>query len=450
MKSKLTMEQFFSISVMLFGLFFGAGNLIFPPLLGFRAGHLMWKSLLFFSITAVIFPIFGIVVVAKTNGLTNLGDRVSRWFSIAFTSAIYLSIGPGLGIPRAGSVPFEMAVIPYLPENFSVLTARLVYTFVFFLVAYIICLKPSKLVNRMGKFLTPTLLILIFLMFVGVLFKNPNQIGVPTEEYLKMPEVTGFLEGYNTMDTVAALNFGLVISLAIKSFNVTDEKMVINYTIKSGIIAGVLLLVVYAMLSYIGMTTAGLNQGVTNGATILTNTTNYVFGSLGSILLASIFTLACLTTCVGLITSGSNYFAELTKNKIGYNAWVVIWTGFSFIVANFGLDVILKFSIPVLIMIYPVSIVLILMGLTQKYFKFSSLSYKLTNYITVFISFVTALEISKLPLPFVTNLFSKLPFWKLTLGWVVPTFTVLVLSTIYTKIVDNFGEKNKEAVRNSI
>lgn len=434
--NKLTREQFFSVSVMLFGLFFGAGNLIFPPLLGFRAGHLMWESLLFFSVTAVVFPIFGIVVVAKTRGLSNLGNRVSKWFSIAFTSAIYLSIGPGLGIPRAGSVPFEMAVRPYLPESFSVLTARLVYTFVFFLVAYIICLKPSKLVNRMGKFLTPTLLLLILFMFLGVLFKNPNQVGVATEEYLKMHRVTGFLEGYNTMDTVAALNFGLVISLAIRSFNVTDEKAVMKYTVKAGVIAGSLLFVVYAMLSYIGMTTAGLNQGATNGAVILTATTNYVFGKFGSILLASIFTLACLTTCVGLITSGSRYFAELTNDKINYNTWVVIWTVFSFVVANFGLDVILKFSVPVLIIIYPVSIVLILMGLTQKYFKFTRLSYRATNYVTVFISFVAALEIAKLPVPFVTTVLSKLPFWSLTLGWVVPTFTVLALTVLYSKVVN--------------
>lgn len=432
--NKLTREQFFSVSVMLFGLFFGAGNLIFPPLLGFRAGHLMWESLLFFSVTAVVFPIFGIVVVAKTMGLTHLGNRVSKWFSIAFTSAIYLSIGPGLGIPRAGSVPFEMAVRPYLPETFSVLTARLVYTFVFFLVAYIICLKPSKLVNRMGKFLTPTLLVLILFMFLGVLFNNPNQVGAPTEEYLKMHRVTGFLEGYNTMDTVAALNFGLVISLAIRSFNVTDEKAVMKYTVKAGVVAGTLLFVVYAMLSYIGMTTAGLNQGATNGAAILTNTTTYVFGKFGAILLASIFTLACLTTCVGLITSGSRYFAELTNNKVDYNKWVVIWTVFSFVVANFGLDVILKFSVPVLIMIYPVSIVLILMGLTQKYFKFTRLSYQATNYVTVFVSFVTALEIAKLPLPVVTPLLSKLPFWGLTLGWVVPAFVVLLLTVVYSKV----------------
>lgn len=436
MNNKLTRQQFLSVSVMLFGLFFGAGNLIFPPLLGFRAGSLMWESLLFFSITAVVFPIFGIVVVAKTMGLTNLGNKVSKWFSIAFTSAIYLSIGPGLGIPRAGSVPFEMAVRPYLPESFSVLTARLLYTFVFFLVAYFICLKPNKLVNRMGKFLTPTLLLLIFFMFLGVLFKNPNQVGVPTQEYLKMHRVTGFLEGYNTMDTVAALNFGLVISLAIRSFNVTEEKAVIGYTIKAGLIAGTLLFVVYAMLSYIGMTTAGFNEGAKNGATILTNTTNFVFGKFGSFLLASIFTLACLTTCVGLITSGSRYFAELTNDKVNYNQWVVIWTVFSFVVANFGLDVILKFSVPVLIIIYPVSIVLILMGLTEKYFKFSKLSYKATNYVTVIISFVTALEIAKLPVPFLTDLFSKLPFWSLTLGWVVPSFSVLLFTALYSKLVN--------------
>ena len=221
---KLTKEQFISVSVMLFGLFFGAGNLIFPPLLGNQAGSKTLESLLFFSVTAVVFPILGVVVVAKTKGLSNLSGRVGKYFAFVYTAMIYLAIGPGLGIPRAGSLPFEMAVAPYLPNGTSIMVSRLIYTSLFFLVAYLICLRPSKLVNRMGKFLTPALLILILVMFLGVLFNNPNNVAQPLEVY-KNAKVKGFLEGYNTMDTIAALNFGLVISLAIKSFKVDDEKI---------------------------------------------------------------------------------------------------------------------------------------------------------------------------------------------------------------------------------
>lgn len=420
MKNNLTKEQFFSVAIMLFGLFFGAGNLIFPPLLGKQAGGATFQSLLAFGITAVVFPILGVVAVAKTKGLSNLASKVDKYFAIVFTTMIYMAIGPGLGIPRAGSLPFEMAVAPFLPENVSLSLSRLVYTFVFFLVAYFVCLKPNKLVTRMGKFLTPALLVLITVMFVGVLFKNPNAVTSPVGDYATSSTVKGFLEGYNTMDTIAALNFGLVISLAVKSFKVEDEEKVIGYTVKVGLVAGSFLFVIYAMLAYIGMTTSGLTGDVKNGAEILTTVSQYVFGKFGIVLLASIFTLACLTTCIGLITSISKFFETMTKEKVSYHKWIVFWTFLSFLVANFGLNTILKVSVPVLVAIYPVSIVLILLGLTEKYFGYNKFTYRLVCYTVTFISVVEALLSVKLNIPFVTELVSSLPFFSLSLGWVLP------------------------------
>ncbi|WP_314557948.1 branched-chain amino acid transport system II carrier protein [uncultured Parvimonas sp.] len=420
MKNNLTKEQFFSVAIMLFGLFFGAGNLIFPPLLGKQAGGATFQSLLAFGITAVVFPILGVVAVAKTKGLSNLASKVDKYFAIVFTTMIYMAIGPGLGIPRAGSLPFEMAVAPFLPENVSLSLSRLVYTFVFFLVAYLVCLKPNKLVTRMGKFLTPALLVLITVMFVGVLFKNPNAVTSPVGDYATSSTVKGFLEGYNTMDTIAALNFGLVISLAVKSFKVEDEEKVIGYTVKVGLVAGSFLFVIYAMLAYIGMTTSGLTGDVKNGAEILTTVSQYVFGKFGIVLLASIFTLACLTTCIGLITSISKFFETMTKEKVSYHKWIVFWTFLSFLVANFGLNTILKVSVPVLVAIYPVSIVLILLGLTEKYFGYNKFTYRLVCYTVTFISVVEALLSVKVNIPFVTELVSSLPFFSLSLGWVLP------------------------------
>ncbi|MBF1053776.1 branched-chain amino acid transport system II carrier protein [Parvimonas micra] len=420
MKNNLTKEQFFSVAIMLFGLFFGAGNLIFPPLLGKQAGGATFQSLLAFGITAVVFPILGVVAVAKTKGLSNLASKVDKYFAIVFTTMIYMAIGPGLGIPRAGSLPFEMAVAPFLPENVSLSLSRLVYTFVFFLVAYLVCLKPNKLVTRMGKFLTPALLVLITVMFVGVLFKNPNAVTSPVGDYATSSTVKGFLEGYNTMDTIAALNFGLVISLAVKSFKVEDEEKVIGYTVRVGLVAGSFLFVIYAMLAYIGMTTSGLTGDVKNGAEILTTVSQYVFGKFGIVLLASIFTLACLTTCIGLITSISKFFETMTKEKVSYHKWIVFWTFLSFLVANFGLNTILKVSVPVLVAIYPVSIVLILLGLTEKYFGYNKFTYRLVCYTVTFISVVEALLSVKLNIPFVTELVSSLPFFSLSLGWVLP------------------------------
>lgn len=319
----LSRSQFTQVSIMLFGLFFGAGNLIFPPFLGNQAGNKTIISLLAFSVTAIIFPVLGAIAVGKTDGLKNLSSRVGEKFALVFTTAIYLSIGPGLGIPRAGSVPFEMAIAPYVPETFNLSLVRLAYTFVFFAVAMWVCLKPNKLVARVGKYLTPTLLLLIFIMFAKVM-TLPKVPAMASGNYKDAPVVAGFLAGYDTMDAVAALNFGFVVTLAIRRFGVEDKKLVTAYTAKAGLLAGSVLFIVYLMLSTMGMVTSKAFAGVENGAVVLTEAVKLVFGNSGLVLLASIFTLACLTTCIGLISSGSEYFCTLFNRKMSYGRWVFL------------------------------------------------------------------------------------------------------------------------------
>ncbi|MDU7115274.1 MAG: branched-chain amino acid transport system II carrier protein, partial [Peptoniphilus harei] len=266
---KLSRSQFLQVSIMLFGLFFGAGNLIFPPFLGNQAGNNTFVSLLAFSVTAVLFPILGAIAVGQTEGLKNLSSRVGKVFALVFTTAIYLSIGPGLGIPRAGSVPFEMAIAPYVPETFSLSLARLLYTAFFFLVAFWVCLKPNKLVARVGKYLTPALLLLIVFMFVRVM-SLPSNVAMASGNYKDAPLVAGFLAGYETMDAVAALNFGFVVTLAIRRFGIEDKKTVTSYTTKAGLLAGSVLFLVYVMLSKVGMVTSNAFAGSENGAVVLT------------------------------------------------------------------------------------------------------------------------------------------------------------------------------------
>ena len=343
----LSRKDLVLVSLMLFSLFFGAGNLIFPPFLGQAAGSATWVAMAGFFITAVGFPILGVVAVAKSGGLYSLAKRVHPVFAAVFTVLIYLSIGPGLGIPRAGSLPFEMAVAPYLPESISTTLALFLFTLIFFSVAYWLSLSPAKLVDRMGKVLTPTLLVLISLIFIASIFRPIGAYGEATGEYVTSPFVKGFLEGYLTMDTIAALNFGIVISLAIKSRGVSDEKLVVSNSIKAGVIAGSLLIAIYAVLGHLGATSGGRFGTTANGAQTLTNVITYIFGKPGAVLLAIIFTLACLTTCVGLITSCSQYFATLTS-KVSYKGFVRILALLSMGIANMGLTQILSISVPVL------------------------------------------------------------------------------------------------------
>ena len=313
---KLNKKNMMVISFMLFSLFFGAGNLIFPPFLGQNAGEHTFTAMAGFLLTAVVLPVLGVIVVARFDGLDKLSGKTGKRFAFIFTVLIYLSIGPGLGIPRAASVPFEMAVSPYLPNDANRTLWMVLYSALFFLVALWLCLNPGKLVQRIGRLLTPSLLILLVLLFISFVTKGNVNVAPTLDSYQSSAFLKGFTEGYNTMDTIAALNFGLVISTTLVSFGLNEKKDRITHTVYAGIFAGSILAIVYMMLSYMGMCSSGVYAVQENGTWTLRCIVQQVFGGRGAILLAAIFTLACLTTCVGLINSISQFFSILFKNFV--------------------------------------------------------------------------------------------------------------------------------------
>ena len=426
---RLSKNKILMVSFMLFSLFFGAGNLIFPPFLGQNAGGSTLPAILGFLITAVLLPVLGVVVVAKFDGLDSLAANVSKPFAIIFTILIYLSIGPGLGIPRAASVPFEMAVAPYLPQGVSLKMCMVLYSLVFFLTACWLCLSPQKLLSRVGRFMTPTLLTLISLLFVSFLFRGKVEIAAPQTAYQDLPFLQGFNDGYQTMDTIAALNFGLVIATTLAAVGVDNKKSVVNYTILCGTFAGTILALVYFMLTYMGMASSGVYAIAENGAVTLRQITYQIFGTPGAILLAAIFTLACLTTCVGLINSISLFFSRLYP-KLTYRGLVIFISLFSFLVCNQGLNTILSISMPVLNAIYPISIVLILLGLTHRLHKGEGHIYPLTIGGTGVISVLYALDQLHLPLGYLKDGLKLLPLYGAGFGWVSVAAVMVVISLI--------------------
>lgn len=313
---KLNKKNMMVISFMLFSLFFGAGNLIFPPFLGQNAGEHTFTAMADFLLTAVVLPVLGVIVVARFDGLDKLSGKTGKRFAFIFTVLIYLSIGPGLGIPRAASVPFEIAVSPYLPNDANRVLWMVLYSALFFLVTLWLCLNPGKLVQRIGRVLTPSLLILLVLLFISFVTKGNVNVAPTLDSYQSSAFLKGFTEGYNTMDTIAALNFGLVISTTLVSFGLNEKKDRITHTVYAGIFAGSILAIVYMMLSYMGMCSSGVYAVQENGTWTLRCIVQQVFGGRGAILLAAIFTLACLTTCVGLINSISQFFSILFKNFV--------------------------------------------------------------------------------------------------------------------------------------
>lgn len=436
--AKVDSRKLLFLSLMIFSMFFGAGNLIVPPQLGQLSGSNMLVAMGGFLISAVGLPILAIAVVAKAGGLHTLASRVHPRFAFAFTVLIYLSIGPFLGIPRAASLAFEMGISPFLPNTVGESNLPLfVYTLVYFGIAYWLCMSPSKLIDRFGKVLTPALLVLIASVFVFGLFKPIGVFAAPIGDYAHFPFLKGFLDGYMTMDAIAALNFGIVISVALREMGVTEEKKLVLNTIKAGAIAGLLLAIIYGMLAYLGAVSQTRFGTTENGAQTLTNVVFYLFGQKGSVLLGVIFSLACLTTSVGLLTSCSQYFAKLMP-KVSYRVLITILSVSSMIFANVGLTQILKVSVPALTAIYPMAIVLMVLALLDKFFKGNSYVYLFAMICTSVVSILEALGQCGLKV----NILHSLPLYSKGLGWIIPAAVGAIAGFAYGNLRNKgFGQK---------
>lgn len=413
---RLTIKNRILVGLTLFSMFFGAGNLIFPPFLGAVAGEHTWTAMIGFAITAVGFPILGVIAVAKSGGLMTLGGRVHPRFAFLFNMLIYLSIGPCLAIPRTASTSFEMAVRPFVDGTSGI---RLLYSAVFFGIAFLVALRPEKLTQRLGKILTPCLLMLIAILFVGCLIHPAGAYGSPVGQYATGPLVKGFLEGYQTMDTIAGLNFGLIIALNIRALGVDQESGIVKETILAGGIAGAFLLAVYCALAHVGAMAGGSLGQMENGAVTLTAFAKYLFGNVGTILLGIIFFIACLNTCIGLLSCCSNYFCTILPRP-GYAGWVAVFALASMVVANAGLDRILEISVPVLNAIYPVAIVLILLALLHRFAGRFAFLYQSTVLFTGIASVLLALTQSGIRIPLAAAWIERLPFYEIGLGWLAP------------------------------
>lgn len=426
---KLTTRHRLLVGVTLFSMFFGAGNLIFPPFLGAQAGQASIPAMIGFCLSAVGLPILGVIAVAESNGLPELAGRVHPKFAAIFTFLIYMSIGPCLAIPRTATTSFEMAVVPFLPESMSLEMAQLLYSIAFFALALLLALRPDKLTDRLGKLLGPALLILILVVFAGCIVHPMGTPGAPMGKYVSGAAVNGFLEGYQTMDTIAALNFGFIIALNIRAKGVEDNRQIVGETCRAGIIAGVVLFAVYSILTYIGVQSGAAFPGATNGTEVLKSIVMELFGPIGVIILALIFAIACLNTCIGLISCCGDYFAKIFP-VFGYRVWACFFAVISMMISNVGLNQILSFSVPVLGAIYPVAIMLIALAFLHKWLGQFRYVYPITILLTGVVSVLAALDSVKIVIPGITALIRLLPFYAQSLGWLIPALVGMVIGVL--------------------
>ena len=436
MNNKLSLSAYITIGSMLFGLFFGAGNLIFPVHMGQEAGGSTSLATLGFIITGVGLPFLGIVAIgfSKSNGLYDLASRISPKYGLLFTMMLYLTIGPFFALPRTATVSFEIGLTPFISNEYYTISL-LVFTLAFFLLAWVLSLNPSNIMVWIGKVLNPLFLIFLAFLIVSAFIKPMGDIAaLPIQEsYQQNPIFKGFTEGYNTMDVLASLAFGIIVVNTIKNLGVTNTTDIAKDTFKAGFISLVLMSIIYGSLAYLGATSLNAFPLSENGGIALAQISTYYFGSLGSILLAIIVTLACLKTAIGLICACSEMFNELFPG-ISYRHFVHLFSLISMLIANVGLTSIIKISVPVLMFLYPLAITLVFLAFLSPLFKHKKIVYQCTTGFTLIIAIIEGLKassdiISKNPVIYeITTLFDQfLPFSDVNMGWILPAVAGLII-----------------------
>ncbi|MBK5482391.1 branched-chain amino acid transport system II carrier protein [Peribacillus sp. TH16] len=421
------------IGLMLFSMFFGAGNLIFPPFLGASSGTSFWPAIAGFVATGVGLPILVLLAVSLVKGgAQTIGARVHPIFSTLFMVVIYLSIGPFLAIPRNANVAYEMGFKPYLGDSMNQSLFLFLFTAVFFTIVYVISLNPKKMETFMGRWITPTLLLAMVILCVVGFVKLDAPFQAPTDAYATGAFSKGFIEGYNTMDALAALAFGIVILTSIQQRGISDRKQLTRYTLKAGLIAGVLLSLVYISLGVMGARMAA-DGSFENGTEILTVASTLLLGTGGKILLGVIFTLACFTTVVGLTTACGQYFSNLIP-KAHYKTLILIVTLVGFILSNMGLNQILKVSVPFLVMAYPLTIVLIVLTFFSRHFNNPKKVYRSAMIFTGVFALIDGLNAFGLPLGPVQTFSDALPLSSYGMEWIIPALVGIASGLLLSQI----------------
>ncbi len=436
MKTKLTKKEYIFLSSMLFGLFFGAGNLIFPASMGQLAGSASLPAIIGFCLTGVGLPLLGIAAmgISESEGLLAMSSKVGKAYGYFFTCALYLCIGPFFAIPRTATVSFEVGIAPLLSEK-QLSLALLLFTFLFFLIVLFFSLKPSGILTWVGKILNP-----LFLLFLGILILSAVihpmgsiSVAAPIGDYATHSFFTGFLEGYNTMDALAGLAFGIVLINVIRGLGITNPSRITISTILSGIFSMLIMIIIYYSLTMIGAQSRTVLGICEDGGAVLYGISKYYFGSFGGIFLGITITFACLKTSIGLVTSCATTFVEMFPKTFSYKAYTIIFSLFSFGIANVGLSRIIAYSLPALMFLYPLTIMLILLCLFGRLFHYRQcvfVSSMIATGLAAFLDFFHTLPTNIqgiIPLhALLTSAQAALPFSSIGMGWVVPAAIGLI------------------------
>lgn len=436
MTQKLKLRQLVLVGSMLFGLFFGAGNLIFPLILGASAGQNLPPALAGLLVTAVGIPLLGIVSIgiSRSEGLLDLSGRVSRPFRLLFTCGLYLTIGPLFAIPRCAATSFTIGVQPMIAGHNT--AAQLIFTLLFFAAVLFFALRPSKILDSVGKFLNPAFLIFLGVMLVTALAKplNPVCAVTPSGGYTDGAFFAGFLQGYDTLDALASLAFGIIVIRTIRDLGVREAGAVAGNTVKAGVVSMGLMALLYTATAVAGAKCCSLyaqhlSDPAFTGGDAFALIARHYFGRGGSLLLAATVTLCCMKTAIGLVVSCGETFCEMFPRGPKYVHWALLFTGVSLLISNVGLAKIIAFSAPVLYFLYPLAIVLILLGIIGSFAGHGKVLYCWGIGATLA---AAVLELARVAgLSAVADWTARwLPLYGCGLGWVVPAAAGIAVGLI--------------------
>lgn len=420
MTKKLNLQQTLVIGSMLFGLFFGAGNVIFPLEIGQAAGSNLWLGGIGFLITATGLPLLAVNAqgVTQKEDLLALSSSIQPLFGWWYTLLVYLTIGPLFAIPRLATVSYEIGLSPWVSQQLSG-WALLGFSIIFFGIVYVFSLKPGKLMDVIGKVLNPLFLAFVIILFGVALFRPLGQVSnlVALESYKDFPITSGFQAGYQTMDAIAGLAFGILVVRSIQSYGLTQPKEISRSVLMSGLASTILMAAVYLSLIYLGAVHRTDFPMATNGGQILANLINHYFGIFGGVFLFIVITLACIKTGIGLVTACAETAEQLFPGKLKYSHWVLLVTLISLSIANIGLETIIQLSLPVLAFLYPYTISLIILANLSPLFKHGSNVYLMS------FAFILLYHLLTFVLNFLGMdglLAAYWPFYAAGLGWTLP------------------------------
>ncbi|MDR0217913.1 MAG: branched-chain amino acid transport system II carrier protein [Enterobacteriaceae bacterium] len=430
MTHRLSSKDILALGFMTFALFVGAGNIIFPPMVGLQAGGNVWIAAIGFLITAVGLPVITVTALAKVGGgIEALSAPIGKTAGLILATICYLAVGPMFATPRTATVSFEVGIAPLTGSGKLPL---FIYSLIYFSLVVLVSLYPSKLLDSVGRVLAPIKILALVVLGVAAVLWPAGESIPAIQAYKDNPFSNGFVNGYLTMDTLAAMVFGIVIVNAARSRGVQSSSLLTRYAMWAGLIAGLCLTLVYLSLFKLGEGSGVLVPNADTGAAILHAYVQNVFGNYGSFFLALLIFIACMVTAIGLTCACAEFFCRYLP--LSYRTLVLLLGFFSTLVSNLGLSHLIAFSVPVLTAIYPPCIALILLSFTSRFWHNFSRILVPAMIVSLLVGILDAMKTSVHLSHLLPGWATHLPLADQGLAWLIPTLLSVVVFAVYDRI----------------